>query len=355
MVGWCHWPCFGRLDMDIELDFLAPVLGEKVRGKVTPKPVSFDAYYPRRYVEPASHFSPKVPAMLYSMATDITHLLTPDKSQEIWEMVCVGRLAKNRVPTWWVGAELFTALTETTPPVNIRWQDIKWPFPAIQFMLPIKESRKIFKRNVPCIAGSTGPAREIIKLPINNRGVSHEMCLAPSHPETMASVIIMGSCYHLTGEIDGTLSVHAPVVDNFTVGKLMTGEWPCGFEVGDGVSYIEGDKERLDLIISVFVQLLMLLSMKTDVLVSGGDCIVGAQTSGKGEHKKIIKPSLFATRWVGKHYKRPAKEHQGGTHASPEMHLRAGHWRDQRVGKGRTEIKPTWIEPVWINAPKETS
>lgn len=37
------------------------------------------------------------------------------------------------------------------------------------------------------------------------------------------------------------------------------------------------------------------------------------------------------------------------THASPTTHLRRGHWRRQRVGKGRETVEHRWIAPVIVN------
>lgn len=338
----------------MDLDFLIPVMGERLRGKVAERTPSFDAFYPRRYVEPATHYSPRVVAMLGAMSCDIASTIGPDARQELWEMVCMGRLARARVPTWWVGADLFTALTQTTPPRHVRFEDLLWPVPAIQFIMPIAESRAIFKRNVPFLCGSMGPAREVVKLPKNKYGREHELCLAPAQSATLGSVVLMGPGYFTEdGQCDGTLSVHAPVTAGLTVGQVMTGEWPHGFDIGNGANYVEGDKERLDLMISVFIQLLMLLSMRGEVMQTGGDLLIGAQTMGKGADKVVIKPSLFAPKWVGEHYKRQRGEPKGGTHASPEMHLRSGHWRDQPIGKGRALTKNIWIKPMWINAPKE--
>ena len=37
------------------------------------------------------------------------------------------------------------------------------------------------------------------------------------------------------------------------------------------------------------------------------------------------------------------------THASPTTHLRRGHWRRQRVGKGRSTVEMRWIAPAVVN------
>lgn len=47
--------------------------------------------------------------------------------------------------------------------------------------------------------------------------------------------------------------------------------------------------------------------------------------------------------------RRPS-EGRGGTHAAPRMHMRRGHRREQRYGKGNLLTRQVFIEPVWINA-----
>lgn len=64
------------------------------------------------------------------------------------------------------------------------------------------------------------------------------------------------------------------------------------------------------------------------------------------------KPELWSPRWIGKHYAR--KQIIGGlpagTHASPRMHWRRGHWRNQPVGEGRKDRRRMWIEPILVMA-----
>ena len=40
----------------------------------------------------------------------------------------------------------------------------------------------------------------------------------------------------------------------------------------------------------------------------------------------------------------------GDGHGSVRPHLRRGHIRNQRVGKGLEEVKPIFIHPVFVNA-----
>lgn len=50
---------------------------------------------------------------------------------------------------------------------------------------------------------------------------------------------------------------------------------------------------------------------------------------------------------IGKHY-HLKREPQGGTHASPRMHWRRGHFRNQPFGPQSKERKTIWIEPMLV-------
>ena len=61
-------------------------------------------------------------------------------------------------------------------------------------------------------------------------------------------------------------------------------------------------------------------------------------------------------RWIGKGYK--PKQITSKTELSlkdscsrstPRTHWRRGHWREQRIGAGRSQIKSMWIEPILVN------
>lgn len=54
---------------------------------------------------------------------------------------------------------------------------------------------------------------------------------------------------------------------------------------------------------------------------------------------------------VGRNY-RIQREKGTGTHASPRMHFRRGHFRSQPYGVGRAERRTIWLEPCLIAAPK---
>jgi hypothetical protein len=74
--------------------------------------------------------------------------------------------------------------------------------------------------------------------------------------------------------------------------------------------------------------------------------------SGKriGNMKKS-KSELWTPNIIGRKYATKYDPNaETGTHASPRMHWRRGHFRQQACGIGRLEHKIIWIEPMLVNA-----
>lgn len=77
----------------------------------------------------------------------------------------------------------------------------------------------------------------------------------------------------------------------------------------------------------------------------------------QGQREKIVKPSVpsqppkefWSPNVIGFNY-RPPSQDLGGSHASPRLHWRRGHFRSQPIGVGRKERKTIWIEPMLIGA-----
>ena len=69
---------------------------------------------------------------------------------------------------------------------------------------------------------------------------------------------------------------------------------------------------------------------------------------------RVVKEELWSPNFVGRSYVWD-REPQGGTHASPRMHRRRGHWTHQPFGPGRTQRKLIRIAPCWVNMKKEES
>lgn len=82
----------------------------------------------------------------------------------------------------------------------------------------------------------------------------------------------------------------------------------------------------------------------------------GKITAKKGFGKNSAKKIYARPLWIGKGYT-PVSRHspeEKGTHASPTVHWRRGHWKRVAIGKGRKERKWMWIKPGWVGLNKES-
>lgn len=57
---------------------------------------------------------------------------------------------------------------------------------------------------------------------------------------------------------------------------------------------------------------------------------------------------IWYPRFLGPSYVRPGAQHGRGEGGGVATHMRRGHWRNQRFGKGRAETKVLWIEPCLV-------
>lgn len=329
-------------DMGIGAEEFKKVVGDK-------KPLLFDCYYPRRYAEPKGWYSPKVYAMCAALNShEISTGQILHTHNVAAESVIDALLYASRVPTWFVGAELFEALLDTEPPSNFRFADIKWPAPALLFMLPIEPCRRVFKRNITSLAIGRAAIGDTVLLPkVPGLPKCHEITIARRNTDRDVLFHMKADAFWLDGTPDGGYSHRVPFDDKTTLAELE----PDQNMVYDTEAHKEPDDLlQITRLSYLAMQLLLILGMEQADMQTGGEMVLPGLTKGKKETKEVIRPALFRPRWVGEHYRRPKAPPQGGHHASPVLHLRCGHWRQQRWGPALTMVKAVWIEPTWVNA-----
>jgi hypothetical protein len=97
----------------------------------------------------------------------------------------------------------------------------------------------------------------------------------------------------------------------------------------------------------LLLQTLLYLQLKPDAVSSTPP---SSQQSGNGFRKKGDPHQPLEPIWIGKDYKPQRIKHPQGSHASPRLHWRRGHWKRVPVGEGRQGRKWVWIEPTLINS-----
>lgn len=69
--------------------------------------------------------------------------------------------------------------------------------------------------------------------------------------------------------------------------------------------------------------------------------------------KRGVRREWWSPNIIGEHYRSPKQSPGTGTHASPRLHWRRGHFRNQPFGPGRSERKQIWLEPVMVGVETE--
>jgi len=68
----------------------------------------------------------------------------------------------------------------------------------------------------------------------------------------------------------------------------------------------------------------------------------------KVRHGHLVKEALWKPAWFGEHYAIRREASLGGTHASPRLHFRRGHFTNQPYGPKSTLRKKLWIDPILV-------
>lgn len=244
--------------------------------------------------------------------------------------------ARCKVPTWFVGADLLKAFGKTKVP-HLRLADLKWPMPFMLFVFNRSASFEAFGRHVPFIG--------ICKC---KAGHMYENAVPPfihsqwiiQKTDTSAEEIVL--IWVTDGGFDWGIKM--PILPNEYTSSQ------CPTEALEDFTYLADDDDAFcEKKKSIAFQCLLAaaepsMSQSLSVLIAG-------QTMGCGSTKKKLSPALFEPRWIGRNYRLPVVSGSGiGTHASPCIHWRRGHWRNQPHGQASSERKMIWIEPHIVGA-----
>lgn len=99
---------------------------------------------------------------------------------------------------------------------------------------------------------------------------------------------------------------------------------------------------------NLILQTLLLVQSRPDLVEA--EQVLGF--GGKQQRKHQQPSALLHPRWIGKSYqmKRERSTESSGTHVSPRMHWRCGHYKRVPIGeRSKGERKWVWIEPTLVN------
>ena len=319
-------------------------------------PELWKACCPRRYIPPHGYANPnKNASWIASVA--ILAQLEPNLNDVQKNVTIVGlKLAECSCPTVFVGQEFIEALTMTDPPEDMRLENLQWPWDAVTFVLPDAFVMKFFGRYAPFVRiarqgyGWLKPPAAL--MPLVPVGVDIEKF----EKDAFGVFIVSTEMDDDTG--NGThdyCTGHRMNTDVRTMLDCTNPNYKEFTKDGETKDFKPEDREFTRKFAAVAVHLMLALN----VIPDNQELFTPESMARPAKIKRgvIVKEELWHPRILGKDYLLP-KAHGpalGGTHASPRLHVRRGHWRQQRFGKQRSLIKPIWIRPMLVGVEQEAA
>ena len=246
-----------------------------------------------------------------------------------------------RIPTWYLGEDLLLAILQTDFPEELTFQELKLPMPGFTLMLPMtaRSYRALGDRYLPFMQfsmvpkdrvepGRSGQANDMYVLffSIQDRNMDPSELTLSARPEDRVNRYVQDELEDLVAE---DLKRHPGI-------KLTT-------------STPERDREAMQLAFRILVGTLAIMTSRPGLVETQTEPCRKEKKNPKGQ---ITQEELWHPNFIGRSYRMRSEVTEAGTHASPRMHWRRGHMRDQPHGPGRTLHKMIWLEPVLINPPK---
>lgn len=228
------------------------------------------------------------------------------------------------VPNWHLSADIARSLVATDPPGDALVSDLKLPYPGQVFLLP---------------AGFLQDS--------NGREIDHIVMAASKGGPPPTGGIIISTMWNDHGNEGPPMSLYAP-------NEASMAEYT---EPSDTATY---SNEALRFDASEERQLLLAmarLAINATFLINEAPHLV--TEPGEIERKRSAmhggnKVDVLPPRWLGESYRLPRpKGDSQGTHSSPRIHLRRGHWRNQPHGPEMKLRRRQWVQPHVVGAGTE--
>lgn len=314
--------------------------------------------YPRRIVTPDGYTNPAYYAV--TSASSIALAMSIGQTGHLdFVKSCVHLLTKKLVklhtPTCFLGCEFAEAVEETGIESNIRLDEIAWPDEAMLFCLPDRFSLETFGFVVPFLAVAHYSQDDLAAL----KGMQFVKADGSPSGKTAndypsGQVLMHFQWYQNTQDsaVDYVSSwpAHTGLADmadySMTSSLRMTDEEERiraqNPDTVVGMSDEEVERRLINRLRSFTAKLLLAMTAEPGFLERGS-----LQRAAKFKHGKLVREELWSPHFLGRNYRHPRSESEG-THASPRLHRRMGHFRDQHYGPKNINTKRLWIKPTWV-------
>lgn len=307
-------------------------------------PEIYKACTPRRYVPPNGYANPRfyVPHLSVSLTKEC---VAKDCEPQTSEVVSL-RLLKYNVPTYFICEDFCRACAATKPPEDTLLSEIKYPMEAMLMVLPENFIREYAKAYCPFIA--------VAHLPIGMHGpeVNGKPWVggAPRRENNHDRLFIHTPVFYKEWPVDymHVSKTATPLSKVFTIDEFVTyARLPERYgTLGDSILEKAEEVTLVNKLNGLALKIIMAMAARPNMREEGS-CLRPAKI-----HAHREKEELWSPNFIGRNYRivhGPGYVPQG-SHASPEMHWRRGHMRNQKFGHQLSQSKLIWIDPVLVNA-----
>lgn len=334
---------------------LVQELTGKPLGKVVERlmdeafPDIMKAFYPRVYENTGRYPSPRAcaAALVNIIAETLRYGYGRIATAYRLAMPGLAYLRERRMPMFFLAPDLMEAVLRTDFDDDIDWTKVELPYETGILMLP----------KGALVHPEDGEMAMLLWSRI------HQGEHAPPWPGIPSSIfphdafVILGLCMDKCMWYDSILTANVrPVMRLNNLFYRDSGQ-PAPKIVKS--NFLDSDLTEKD---SEFVEKMGVILFGTLLAMNARPLLVEhgklLKHVGKGEKaREFWSPNVIGARYkfkrevprvVDGQFVHAQREH--GTHASPRMHWRRGHYRNQPVGHGRKERKTIWIEPCLIGA-----
>lgn len=314
----------------------------------------FRMFYPRIYIDAGRYHSPKQVATMQATAIFDPHLTNaaidgletaPNFLRAI--LPSFHCYVSHRAPTFFIAPDLLEAIKRTTFSGEIDWAELPLPFEAGLFILP--KGALIHSEHGDAAAiywGRTQPGSQpsIVHWLPGTQIMTTHFLLASIFTERMITLDTS-----LVSSENSKLKIN----DLFNLNGAR--KKPRSRE---GERVTDEDVDFQEAAGAVAFGTFLAMNARPQLVERGHI----TRTVGKGAlRREFWTPNIIGAKYKikrevphigqdGKFEFSPEREH--GTHASPRMHWRRGHFRNQPCGHERREHKTIWLEPTLVAAIK---
>jgi hypothetical protein len=286
---------------------------------------------PRKLVPPGGYHTPKcIAAGLDGILR--TNELKPDDERlptEVTAQAIAYRIVNHRVPVYYLAEDFIRAVAATDLPHDFTFADLNWPMDAMVLGFPVRFLSEYVGKETCYVFVARFPKGE------------HFCPFFPSAPTVVMPHAKISLFWYACsyGRLESFVS---SFWEHDRVDEAVLKHGYTDYTNGD-VAKAHEDRVCCDRLSVLVFKLLVVLNTRPN-LVEPSTRLRAAST-----HKGKTRSELWSGNVIGRSYRVVHDRNAPtGTHATPRLHWRRGHLRNQAHGQGRTLRKIIWLEPVLV-------